>query len=504
MTRRSRSGPAVRPDLRGSGAVGLVRGSLLGLCIVTAAAFALRGQEVVADVPGDLETSLVRSWAGDGVTTVDGLVQVPLAILAGGTTGSYRFELYIHDADGTQLFRDSWIREVSGRAAAYAETDASTMLESFRFGIRPGTYEIEILAYPTDAADLGVRQTLALTAFAGRPVASDLFLATRVEPLVESSGGSWSVSRGGFGISAAARTVILADEAELFYYLELYGEEVESRVAIQTEVLSAGGTSLFRTPVNDVSVAVGGQAFTGRLPLVDLPAGNYELVMTVEGSGGEALVRGAPFEVRASVGPGLLTTAGRSELREYFESLSDAELESTFGGVAALLSEAERQTYQALPLDAKRRYLVEFFGERDPYPETPGNPFLDEYLERLATVRARYGERVGTAERAPWLTDRGRRYLQLGEPQNRVANYYPAGAGGATGLSSSGGEPPYEIWQYQDTGYVYLFIATNQFGAWSLIYSTDNNIPPRADWYRRIGPEAVQDLTQYFGIVPGR
>ncbi len=41
---------------------------------MTAVAFALRGQEVVADVPSDLETSLVRSWAGDGVTTVDGPV----------------------------------------------------------------------------------------------------------------------------------------------------------------------------------------------------------------------------------------------------------------------------------------------------------------------------------------------------------------------------------------------------------------------------------------------
>lgn len=504
MTRRSRSGPAVRADSRGSVAGELVRGSVLGLCIVTAVAFALRGQEVVADVPGDLETSLVRSWAGDGVTTVDGLVQVPLAILAGGTTESYRFELYIHDADGTQLFRDSWVREVSGRAAAYTETDASTMLESFRFGLRPGTYEIEILAYPTDAADLGVRQTLPVTAFAGRPVASDLFLATRVEPLVESSGGSWSLSRGGFGISAAARTVILEDDPELFYYIELYGEEVESRVAIEAEVVDTGGTSLFKTPVNDVSVAVGGQAFTGKLPLADLPAGNYELVMTVEGSEGEALVRGAPFEVRASMGPGLLTTAGRSELREYFGSLSDAELASTFGGVAAFLSEAERKTFEALPPDAKRRYLVEFFGERDPYPETAGNPFLDEYLERLATVRARYGERVGTEERAPWTTDRGVIYLQQGEPQNRVANYYPSGTGGGTGVSGVGGEAPYEIWQYQDTGYVYLFIATNQFGAWSLIYSTDNNIPPRPNWYLRIGPEATADLQQYFGIVPGR
>ena len=502
MTRTRRPAVVSAPGPRRVESSRLLRGSLMGLVLLTAAAYAVSGQEVIADVPSDLEASLVRSWAGEGVTTVDGLVEVPLAILAGGATGAYRFEVLVNDADGTQLFRDSWTREVSGRAAAYAETDASSMLESFSFGLRPGNYEVEILAYPTDAADLGVRQSFPISAFSERPVASDLFLATRVEPLEESGGGSWSVSRGGFGISATARTVILEDDPNLFYYLELYGDEVDTRVEVGAEVRNEAGTSLYRTPASTVEVPPGGQAFTGRLPLDGLPPGEYELVMTA-GAGEEGSVtRSAPFSVRSRASLAVVTTAGKAELTDYFASLSDAELEDTFGGVETLLTESERAAFKALPPDAKRRYLTDFFYNRDPLPETPGNPFLDEYTSRLATVRARYSERVGTEEMAPWLTDRGWVYMRLGEPQNRVVNYYPAGSGGGSATADSGEEPPYEIWQYQDTGYIYLFIEDNRFGAWSLIMTTDLNIPSRADWARRIGPEARSDLQNY-GIVPG-
>lgn len=504
MIRSSRSGPASGGRLRASR---IRRGSaaLLGLVLLATATLVGRGQEPATS--RGLETTLVRSWAGDGVTVVEGLVHVPLGMLAAATTGAYRFEILVSDAEGNALFRDSWVREVSQRAAAYVGTDASYMLESFSFGLRPGAYEVEIRAYPTDAADLGVRETVTVEAFADRPVASDLLLSTRVQPLDDASGGgSWSVSRGGFGISAAARTVILASEPDLYYYIELYGGEEESSVSTEAEIRTPQGASLFHTPSSLVSVPAGGRPYTGRLPLAGLPVGNYEFWMTVQREGAEPVVRRASFELREAVAPAY-AASGQSELEEYFGSLSDRELEETFGGIAILVTEAERRTFEALPPDAKRRYLVDFFGRRDPAPEVPGNPFLDEYLDRISTIRARYGERVGTGERMPWTTDMGKIYLANGEPQNRVANYNPADEGQPTGLAgggSFGGESPYEIWQYQNTGFVYLFIEENRFDAWRLIFTTDPDIPSLADWQRRIGPSAARDLTTNFGIVPDR
>jgi GWxTD domain-containing protein len=503
MTRSSRSGPTSRGRPRVSRLRRWSHGALLGLGLLATAAFAVRGQEPAGS--SGLEATLVRSWAGDGVTLVDGLVHVPLGMLAAATTGAYRFELLVSDAEGNALFRDSWIREVSGRAAAYVGADASYMLESFSFGLRSGAYEVEIRAYPTDAADLGVRESIALEAFADRPIASDLILSTRVQPLDESGGGSWSVSRGGFGIRAAARTVILANEPNLYYYIELYGDEAESTVSAGAEIRNAAGASLFRTPNSVVTVTPGGRPFTGRLPLAGLPAGEYELVMTLESEGAGSLVRAAPFELRESAPRDLVASSGGSELEEYFGSLSDKELAETFGGIGALVTEAERRTYEALPPDAKRRYLVDFFSRRDPNPAVAGNRFLDEYLERISVIRSRYGERVGTGERMPWTTDMGKVYLAYGEPMNRIVNHNPADEGQPTAVAGAGGfggEPPYEIWQYQSTGFVYLFIEENRFDAWRLVFTTDPKIQSLADWRRRIGPSAARDLTSNFGIVP--
>ena len=106
---------------------------------------------------GGLEVTLLRTWAPEDLTVVDGLANVPLTMLAGGTTGAYRFELSVFDATDTQLYRDSWERQVSRQAAAYVESGTSYLLEPFRFGVRPGEYEVEIRAYPTDAPDLGER-----------------------------------------------------------------------------------------------------------------------------------------------------------------------------------------------------------------------------------------------------------------------------------------------------------------------------------------------------------
>jgi GWxTD domain-containing protein len=449
-----------------------------------------------------LEVTLIRTWAPEDLTVVDGLANVPLEMLAGGTTGAYRFELSVFDATDTQLYRDSWERQLSQQAAAYVESGTSYLLEPFRFGVRPGEYEVEIRAYPTDAPDLGERVRLPLVAFDERPASSDLFLASRIEPITEGAGGgSWSVTHGGFGIAAAARMSVLPTEPDLYYYLELYGlDEETTRVSINAEVMS-GERVVYRTPVSEVEVVSGGVPFTGHLSLAGLPPGEYQLAMTV-GDELEGQRRLASFEMLSPDHAVAAGTATGSYEADYFATLSDEELEQTFGGVALLITNTERSTFEALPPDAKRRYLTEFFQRQDPNPGTPGNAFLDDYLNRIATIRARYDETVGTEERMPWYTDRGRIYLKYGEPQDRVVNYSPSDLGSPTQTygGAFAGEPPYEIWQYQMTSFVYLFIQDDRFDHWRLIYSTDPNVASLADWYNRCGPSALQDLQTNFGI----
>ncbi|MDH3297724.1 MAG: hypothetical protein OEM96_05555, partial [Gemmatimonadota bacterium] len=244
----------------------------------------------------EFETVLLRTWADGDLTVVDGLAHVPLSIMAGGTTGSYRFELVVFDADDTQLYRDSWERALSNRAAAYAETGTSTLLEPFRFGVMSGAYEVELRAYPTDAPDLGVKVRLPIDGYAEKPVASDLFLAYRVEPLDDEAGGSWSITHGGFGIAAVARTSVLPQEPQLSYYLELYGGDEAATAAITAAVVDAAGSEVYRTPATNVDVPVGGIPFAGSLKLAGLPPGDYLLRLDVASGESEASPT-APFRM---------------------------------------------------------------------------------------------------------------------------------------------------------------------------------------------------------------
>lgn len=462
------------------------------------------GQAAVApeaEEAPEFEATLLRTWTSDDLTIVDGLAQVPLAMMAGGTTGAYRFELTVFDSEQTQLYRDSWERSLSNRAAAYTGAESSTMLEPFQFGVRPGEYEIEIRAYPTDAPDLGARTSLTVEAYAERPTASDLFLADRVEPLDEDGGGSWSITHGGFGISAVARTTVLPQEPRLFYYIELYGDaDSASAVEITASVVGEDGRVLYTTPSTGEQVPVGGLPYAGSLSLAGLPPGSYDLRLEVESAGG-SVAREAPFRMldAASARPAMPSTY---EAR-YFESLSDEELTATFGGVAYLVSESERQAYNSLPPDAKRRYLAEFFASRNPAPGGMGNPFLEEYIERVGTVRMKYGQLVGTGERAPWTTDAGRLYLRYGQPDERVVNHFPSGADTRPiGAGSLTGEAPYEIWGYHSTGYVYLFVQESSFNVWRMIFTNDPNMRSLADWSERAGSEALRELQTKFGIQP--
>jgi GWxTD domain-containing protein len=453
-------------------------------------------------VEDGIVSTLWRTWDEGGVTIVDGLANVPLSILGAATDKQYRFELSVRDASGATLLRDSWVREVSERAAA-STAQGAAIQEAFRFGVRPGSYEVDLVAYALETPDMHARATLTLEGFAERPAASDLFLASRIDRVEETGTADWSIVHGEVGISGSAETVVVMSQPEVYYFLELYSDITGEQdpggtaVSVLAEVLGEAGNVLLRTPAQRVSVG-SREAFTGRLALDGLPPGEYRIAMQIDGpvgtvrrfSGFRATQRHDAVASDPAQGPVAL----------YLRSLSDGELDEKFGAIELVVSEMERELYMKLPPDGKRRYLIQFFGTKDPDPLTERNEFFDEFIARVDAVYARFDEDPGVP---PWKTARGRIYMAQGEPSNRVAQYFPADEGFATTTktTSFAGEPPYEIWAYQRTGYVYLFVMENRVGAWRRIFSTDPTVANMADWRQRCGNAAKQDLAE-FGVRP--
>lgn len=99
--------------------------------------------------------------------------------------------------------------------------------------------------------------------------------------------------------------------------------------------------------------------------------------------------------------------------------------------VRYIITKAERKIYLELPDSEKKGFQDEFWNLRDPDPVTEENEFKEEYFRRIDEAnRLFHGGTPG------WLQDRGRIYILIGPPTERLT--YPMEAH----------SKPREIWYY--------------------------------------------------------
>jgi GWxTD domain-containing protein len=94
----------------------------------------------------------------------------------------------------------------------------------------------------------------------------------------------------------------------------------------------------------------------------------------------------------------------------------------------------ERKAFLALAPEAREPFIEDFWARRDPTPGTAANEYRTDYYDRIERAN-----RLFSGGGSPgWLQDRGRVYITLGPPDNRIT--YPRGVT-FYGL-------PTEIWWY--------------------------------------------------------
>ena len=112
----------------------------------------------------------------------------------------------------------------------------------------------------------------------------------------------------------------------------------------------------------------------------------------------------------------------------------------------------EEKIFQEMPPEDRGDFILDFWGRRDPDPDTPENDYRTTYYERLRTADQAFGR--GSPG---WKTDRGRIYILLGPPTNVITKTMgdspnpnkffgtenPVDAGTLT-------ERPTEIWLYDN------------------------------------------------------
>lgn len=96
----------------------------------------------------------------------------------------------------------------------------------------------------------------------------------------------------------------------------------------------------------------------------------------------------------------------------------DASSREFLSKVRYTITKQEKNIFLSTPPAKRQEFVEEFWKKRDPDPSTEINEFKEEYFRRIEIANALFKE--GTTP--GWLQDRGRIYIILGPPDNRLLN----------------------------------------------------------------------------------
>jgi len=156
-----------------------------------------------------------------------------------------------------------------------------------------------------------------------------------------------------------------------------------------------------------------------------------------------------------------------------FGVLQMEECDDLFEKSTALATNTEKNGYRKLDsLNQKREFLYNFWKRRDTTPETEENEFKKLYLERIQIANQRYS----TFNTPGFKTDRGRVYLQYGDPDE--IERHP----------NETNSKPYETWTYRNIegGVIFIFADLMGFNYYELIHSTKRGELQDPNWRNRI------------------
>jgi GWxTD domain-containing protein len=186
-------------------------------------------------------------------------------------------------------------------------------------------------------------------------------------------------------------------------------------------------------------------------------------------------------------------TARRAVLRTtdegYFEQMPAEELNRAEAPLIYLAEAHELSVWNdKLSVDAKRRFLTEFWRKRDPTPGTSRNELREQFYAAIDYANRAFRE-GGRNPVSGWRSDRGRIFINHAAPDQVLRR------------EREGRAPPYEVWNYaKGKGYYYIFADRTGFGAFSLLYSNDLKEPGSPGWGDVLGGPAVADIGRFLGI----
>jgi GWxTD domain-containing protein len=263
----------------------------------------------------------------------------------------------------------------------------------------------------------------------------------------------------------------------LYYYVEAYnmiGSGNKGDVIIQSTVVDGMGKEISRFYKNKTRTFNSIVEY-GKIDIADLNGGTYVLTLTLTDSlehvyatAGKKFYVYRPGQPQPSQQDGFAATGDAASSEYALMNLHDIDSEYTVSRYIA--ADAERREYESLKeLDAKRKFMFDFWKRRNPEPSSRKNSYKNEYLRRVEYANLHFSKGF----RQGWKTDRGRVYIVYG-PYDEIEEN-----------SNTAETNPYDIWHYNSIqgGVIFVFVDRNMLGQFQLVHSTHRDELHDESWY---------------------
>jgi GWxTD domain-containing protein len=422
-------------------------------------------------------------------TRIKAFIEIPYAMLrAGSERMAYRVGVKLSDSTGLTLLHQEWW----GHAPAELQGSDASTVEILDFAVAPGIYRVHI-AVTDSVSGRSAELASEVRGFEAAPPISDLWLAPRMRLVSESDTvpGLGELREGSTLITAAAQTVLTPLRSTLYYLVEAYTGIAQSGTMQVTVSDSAGKVVTSSKPV-PLLVGKGGGILKGQMDLAGLPAGRYSMTLIVA-SATDTVSRSADFVMRGLEETLEKSVAERAAMRVtdegYFAEMNSKQLDEAEAPLGYIAKDGELRRFDKdLSVNAKRRFLTDFWASRDPTPATPRNEARERFYDAITYANRHFTE--GGRKPVPgWKSDRGRVYARYGEPDDKLER------------QQEGTAPPYQVWRYtRERNRYYVFADRVGFGTFVLLTTNDTKEAVQANWTDVLGRKAVEDVGRFLGI----
>jgi len=427
-------------------------------------------------------------------TLIKAFVQIPYTLFSGDAgAGSndqvtYSVTVKVSDSTGLGLLQESWTNHIL-RAIARPGVVGLEMLE---FPVLPGSYVLDVTVEDSVTGRKAFAKAT-IEGFRSPPPVSDLLLSPEIRMAApgDTVPQPGELRIGNALVTGAVELQLTPLRSQVFYLIEAYSENAASGT-LSAAIRDGTGKTILKTPQAAVNVPAGGGVLKGQLDLTGLPEGVYTMAVSVA-LGGTVSEREQSLTM-AGLQETLDKEAARIEREQrtdagYFAAMNEAQLDSAAGPLLYVATPADGlNLYKDLSVDAKRRWLTEFWTRRDLTPGVARNETRENFYAAIDYANQQF--KVGGRRTTPgWRTDRGRIYAKYG-PYDAFLDRV-----------SVGQAPPYQVWRYtKQKDRYFIFVDKNNLGEFLLIYTNDLTEVSRPDWRDILTADGVIDVGRWLGV----